>query len=173
MNVNTNNLNYAYLSGDYKSFLINQAFEVENLLKKYVNLHDKRLKTAGTFRSLFRKVNFEEIYKEIDELYQDFEEKRVEIMAMEGDYTEYTKTQQDFHDILVSYYSALFEAVELLYLLSNKQNELSKGLGKDKLTLSEDLNLEKKYKGKIKEYMNLGGKLNESFQKLKDEVTSN
>ena len=92
---------------------------------------------------------------------------------MEGDYTEYTKTQQDFHDILVSYYSALFEAVELLYLLSNKQNELSKGLGKDKLTLSEDLNLEKKYKGKIKEYMNLGGKLNESFQKLKDEVTSN
>lgn len=157
------------MAGDFKSCLIIQAFEVEALLKKYVQIHDKRFKTAGTFKSLFRKINFEEIYKEIDELYQDFEEKRVEIMAMEGDYSEYTKAQQDFYDILVGYYSALFEAVEMLHLISNKQNELSKGLGKDKLTLSENLNLEKKYKEKIEAYMSLGGKLDVSFQRLNDE----
>lgn len=159
------------MTGDFKSCLIIQSFEVEKLLKKYVQFHDKRLKTAGTFSGLFRKINFEELFKEIDELYQDFEEKRVEIMAMEGDYSEYTKVQQDFYDILVSYYSALFEAVELLHVLSNKQNELSKGQrGKDKPTLSEYHNLEKKYKGKIETYMSLGGKLNVSFQKLNDEI---
>ncbi len=167
--MNINDPDNTYLSGDYKSFLIRQAFEVENLLKRYVQVHDKRLKTAGTFVSLFRKINFEEIYKEIDELYQDFEEKRVEIMAMEGDYTEYTKVQQDFYDILVRYYSVLFEAIELLHVLSNKQNELSKGLGKDKLTLSKNLDLEKKKKEKIEGYMSLGDRLNKSFQMLNDE----
>ncbi|MBI4091859.1 MAG: hypothetical protein HY427_01490 [Candidatus Levybacteria bacterium] len=84
---------------------------------------------------------------------------------------EYTKVQQDFYDILVSYYSALFEAVELLHLSSNKLNELSKGQqGKDKPTFSEYHNWEKKYKEKIEAYMSLAGKLNVSFQKLRDEI---
>jgi len=165
-----NDIGYKRLSGDYKSCLIIQAFEVEKLLKRYVHVHDKRLKTAGTFTSLFRKINFEEIYKEIHELYQDFEEKSIEIMAMKEDFSEYTKAQQGFYDILVSYYSALFQTVEMLHLISNKQNELSKGLGKDKLTLNENLNLEKKYKEKTQAYIDLGEKLNTSFQELNDEI---
>lgn len=157
------------LAENYKNLLIDQAYEVDALLKKYVQLHDRRLKTAGTFQSLFKKIDFEEIFKEIDELYWDFEEKRVEIMGMSGDYSEYSTVQQKFYDVFDSYFSALFESVEMLHLISNKQNELSKGLGKDKLTLQENLNLEKKYKEKMQAYINLGDKLNKSFKIMSEE----
>ena len=156
------------LSGNYKEILVENGFEIDALLKKYVAIHNKRLK-AGTFASLFRKIDFKAILDEVNSVYWEFDQKRVEVMELRGDYSEYSTVQQQFYDTMESYFDLLFEAVEMLQLLANKQYNLSLGLGKDKLTLSENFYLENKYKGKIQEYMHLGEKLNESFRKLSDE----
>ena len=153
-----------------KNQLINQAFQIEALLKRYIDIHNRRLKSAGTFTSLFRKVNFEEIYRETEELQGSFREKMGEIFVMRKDFSKYTLLQQNFFDTLNAYFSALFEAVEMLYQITKRQYDLSQGLGKTKLTLLENLNLERKYQEKERAYYALGGRLNETFDCMKQEA---
>jgi len=156
---------------NYKNYLIGEAFEVNKLLDQYIAIHNKRLKTAGTFISLFRnlvkKIDFQELYSEIDAVYQEFDEKKFELMAMKERYEDFTQDQKNFYDQLMKYFTALFEAVGLLHSLAYKQNELSKGLGKGQLTLSEDLQIEKEYKEKCELYYSYGADLNALFDKMK------
>lgn len=159
----------AVLSENHKKILVDEAFEVDALLKKYVDIHNKRLKAARTFVSLFKKVDFKAILDEVNDIFWEFNQKRVEVAGLRGDYSEYSTTQQHFCDIMESYFDSLFEAVEMLQLLADKQYQLSQGLGKGKLTLKEDLELEKKYKEKIRAYTNLGTSLNKSFKEMSEE----
>lgn len=163
-------------SVNFSNQLTYLAFKVEAILKRYVVVHDKRLKTAGSLISLLKnlifhiQVNFAQIYEEIDEVYQDFNRLITRLIEMKNDYQIYTKIQQDFYNNLVDYSDALLETIKALRVVASKQNELSKGWENGKLTLKEDLNLEKLYQEKILGYMRLGGKLNNSFQQLKSEA---
>lgn len=155
---------------DFKSQLTDQTLIAASLLDRYISLHNKRLNTAGSFISLFKKIDFQKIYEEINDLFLDFDDTRSNIQALYGNYGEYTYIQQEYYDIFETYFTALFDAVKILHVLANRQVELSKGLAREKLTLQENLSLEKTYQENIKVYRELGEELNLSFEKLKNEA---
>ena len=157
----------------FKSELIDQAYQVNDLLGKYIKIHDHRLKATGSLRSLFSKVDFEQIFNAVNDLYLEFDDKYRDVVAMRGDYSEYTKIQQSYLDCLESYFECLFDAVKLLHTIASKQNDLSKGFTRGRLTLRENMELESKYKESIEKYMARGTALNTTFDRLSSEIITN
>lgn len=156
----------------YKSSLISQAREIEQLLKEYVDVHDKRLQSAGTLRSLFGKVDFKKIYENIDNVKRKFEKKDLELKELRDNYYEdFSDTEIGFFDTLDNYFNALFKVVKQLHLLAYRQYETSQGFlhNKRRLSWSENADLEKSYREKVKAYIELGNKLNQAFQALENE----
>lgn len=158
----------------HKDLLISIAYEVNQLLSEYVSVHNKRLQTAGTFRSFFNDVDFGEIYKDIDEVKRKFESKDRELEKVKGHYVSFTGVEKRFSDTLNSYFKALFDTVKQLHLLTFRQYEASQGFlhNKRKLSWSENSELEKAYQEKIEAYTMLGGQLNEALQILEGEPSS-
>ncbi|EKD79726.1 MAG: hypothetical protein ACD_40C00331G0009 [uncultured bacterium] len=154
----------------FKTQLLDQAYQVNDLLGKYIKIHDHRLKTTGSFRSLFNKVDFEQIFNFVNDLYLEFDDKYRDIVAMRGDYPEYTKVQQTYLGCLEDYFECLFDAVKILHVIANRQNDLSKGFAKGILTLTENLDWDKKYREGIEKYRSKGSKLNTAFDKLSTEI---
>ncbi len=160
----------------YKEELIYQAFELEDLLKRYVKIHDLRLQEGGTLKSLLKNiflhipVDFKRFYILISILNEQFAQKKIDLTEMLTDFERYSKIQQNFYLALIKYFTALHETVSTLVILAKKQYELSNSYKNSDLSLRENIQLENLYKEKIRVHLALGKELNDSFQLLKNET---
>ena len=157
---------------NYKNLLISQANEIAQLLHEYVVFRNKLLQSAGTFKSLFKSIDFPALYKEIDKVKINFERKEQELKEIKEEYYgNFADISMEFFDILKSYFDALFEVVKQLNLLSFRLCETSKGLidNQRKLSWSEYSKLTKECDKKHKEYIELGDKLNRAYETLRSE----
>ena len=156
----------------YKNLLIAQANEIAQLLNEYVAFRNKLLQTSGTFNSLFNRIDFSTLHKEIDEIKISFERKERELKEIKEEYYgNFADVSMEFFDALESYFNALFDTVKQLHLLVFRLYETSKGFinNKRKLSWSEYSQLTKAYDKKVKRYIELGDKLNQAYQTLKAE----
>lgn len=155
-----------------KDELLQQAKDINQLLDEYIKIHNVRLKSAGSFGSLLKniflgqKVNFEEIYKGLENLVSKFDKKQVELEELIEKYGKaFSEQEESYYKLLVNYFDALFNTVKSLSVLAKRQYETSRG-DNTKLGLQEDLELEKSYKNSILVYQEIGYKLNFQYNQL-------
>ncbi|TRZ53492.1 hypothetical protein D4R99_00725 [bacterium] len=138
-----------------------EAWEVNDLLSEYVALHNHLLKSAGTFSSLFRKIDFGKLSEETSSLLEKFRNKGDELKVLaEG---EVRDEGRQFTECLLSYTNALTETVGLLYVMYQALKGKASG---NKLSFKEHLENNKKYQESIKEYVRQGEQLNNLFRSL-------
>ncbi|MFA5093470.1 MAG: hypothetical protein WC543_05995 [Candidatus Omnitrophota bacterium] len=141
------------------------ALEINNLLNKYVELHNKVLKEAGTFRSVFRKVDFQGLYNEAKILSNDFMSKEIEIRELGNEINNsLTSLQKEFFDCTLGYFEALLKTVDLLF----RKIELLYNRSQNKETLSwNNFNrISKEYNESINGYLEFGTNLNKLYKEM-------
>jgi len=134
-------------------------FEVHNLLSQYIEVHNKVLRNTGTFRSLFRKVDFPELHNDASILLKDFIYKDTEIGKLKNEiYSSLTPLQKEFFDSFSSYFGALLKTVSLLFrkieLLYNRSQN------KDTLSWGDFSCISREYEESINNYLEFGKVLN-------------
>ncbi len=134
----------------------NLAYEVNALLTLYIAAHEYRLHEAATLRSLFRKVDFENIQKRIEDVHLVALQIQKKVEGL-FDY-DLTDQQDTFSRLLLNFNQALLEAIERLLEVSTAQLEKSRGKGS--LTLQQSLKLDHAYDESVKNYLSHGEKLN-------------
>lgn len=156
----------------YKDLLLEQAQDVNQLLGKYIAFHNKYLQTTGTFRSLFKSIDYPALFKEIEHIKNEFEMKYTELIDIKEEYYgNLADISMDFFDALLEYFNALYEAVKQLDLMVFRAYETSKGFinNKKKMSWSEYTQMNNAYKVKVQNYYALGEKLNSAYKELESE----
>lgn len=154
-----------YLEGEMNNLdkLKSYIFEVNNLLTQYIEAHNKVSKNAGTFRSLFRKVDFQKIYNDIDTLLKDFVFEDTKIGESKKEiYDSLTLLQKEFFDSFYTYFVALLNTVNLLFrkvglLYIRSQN-------KDTLSWGDFSRISREYEESINNYLKFGKILNKLYK---------
>lgn len=141
--------------------LKNSASIVNNLLTKYIELHNSYLKSTGSFWSIFRKINFVGMSGDAYLLFEQLRDERNKIEKLKSDTS--GGSEKDFAEKLFEYTKALTETVHLLFVLLHALNEKAKG---EKLSMSEHAENNKRYQQSIKNYMKHGEELNRIYSKL-------
>lgn len=141
-----------------KELLKEQAMEINELLSIYIKVHDSIFKKSATFLSLFKRVDFEDIYKQTENLLSLFNQKRQELVNLKSNFNE-TMPQEyrQYFKQLFTFFERLYETVALL---KDRQYQLllkSKG---EKYSFKEYMKIEDKYKKSVEIYMAEGQKLN-------------
>jgi len=157
----------------YKKLLITQVTEVAQLLNEYINAHNKMYRSAGTFESLFKSIDFTSLCNESFEVMSSFERKSDELKRIkEKLYGNFAKTSKEFFEALDSYFNALFDTVKQLHLLMFRLCETSKGIvnNKRRLSWTEYSQLTKEYDEKVKRYIDLGDKLNRAYRAFENGI---
>ncbi len=141
--------------------LKNEALAVNDLLTKYIGLHDKYLKSAGTFSSLFRKVDFRALAGEAYFLFEEIRDKKSELECFKE--LALNSKEKNFVDCLISYTTSLTETTHLLFILLHALQEKAEG---NDLSLKEHLENSKKYEESINTYLFHGEELNKAYSEL-------
>lgn len=141
--------------------LKNEALVVNDLLTQYVELHNNFLKSAGTFSSLFRKVDFKKLAGDIYFLFEKFRDEKTKLEDIQNQEGE--EEEKQFSKCLFQYTEALTETVHLLYVLAHALQEKAEG---NKLSFSEHMENDKRYKESIQTYMKYGEELNTLYKVL-------
>lgn len=141
-----------------KELIQKQSSEINDLLSIYIKFHNNIFKKSATLLSIFRYVDFENIYQQTEELVKIFSKKRDELTKLKLNFNTKTSIEhrQYFYQ-LFTYFERLYETV---VLLKNRQRLLllkSKG---EKINLEEYIEIENKYKKSIEMYIREGNKLN-------------
>ncbi len=146
---------------DIKEQLKNESLGVHNLLTQYIDLHNKFLKSSGTFWSLFRRVNFRRLTGEAYFLFEKLRDVRIKLDKLKNE--ESNSKEKEFAESLFQYTKALTETVYMLFILLNALKEKAEG---GKLSLNEHMENNKKYQQMIKTYQVYGEKLNKNYSSL-------
>lgn len=150
------------------------AFETNDLLIEYIAIHDKVLKEASSFWSLFKNVflrkpvNFQGLCDDIRTILLKLNSKQKEIDELKSSlYDEFTQSQKDFFNCLTEYIDALVETVDALY----KKVNLCYQKSQNKIVLSfEELQeADKHYQEYISKYQRIGQNLNELYESMEVE----
>ncbi len=136
-----------------------QATEIHELLSIYIKVHDSIFKKSATFLSLFKRVDFDDIYNQTETLLSQFNQKRHELINLKSNFDDKTvpKEYRQYFQQLFTFFERLYETVALL---KNRQYQLllkSKG---EKYSFKEYMEIENKYKKSVEIYMVEGQKLN-------------
>ena len=101
------------------------AIEVNDLLSQYIRIHNRRMKEAGTFLSLFRRIDYKELYDEAITIYFKTSAKHNDIgeLKVSGFFDDLLQDQRDFFVKLVEYVDAL---VTLPLLIGHCELEFSR-----------------------------------------------
>jgi len=139
-----------------------KAFEVNDLLSEYVVLHNHLLKSAGTFSSLFRKIDFGSLTEQTQLLYDKFLQKDKEIN--EWSKQDFNEVGRKFVDYLCEYVNALTNTSKLLL----QMYQYLKGRAEEgkKITFSQHMENDRKYQESIQEYLKIGKHLNDLYPLL-------
>lgn len=139
-----------------------KAFEVNDLLSEYVVLHNHLLKSAGTFSSLFRKVDFNSLTEQTQLLYDKFLQKDEEIK--EWSKQDFNEVGREFVSYLCQYVDALTNTAKLL--LQMYQYLRGRAEEGKKITFSAHMENDRKYQESIQEYLKIGKHLNDLYPLL-------
>ena len=142
-----------------KTQLKDEAFVVNDLLTQYVNLHNNFLKSAGTFSSLFRKVDFRKLAGDIYFLFEKFRDEKTKLEDLQKQ--EGSEKEKQFAECLFCYTEALTETVHLLFILAHALQEKAEG---NKLSFREHMENDKRYKESIQIYLKQGEELNNLYR---------
>lgn len=141
--------------------LKDESLVVDNLLTQYIDLHNTFLKSAGTFRSLFRKVDFRRLAGDSYFLFEKLRDERNKLEQLNG--RTQSNQEKEFANCLFLYAKALTETVHLLFIMFNALKEKAEG---NKLSLNEHMENNKKYQKSIEVYMSYGRELNKLYHAL-------
>lgn len=144
-----------------KTQLKDEALVVNDLLTQYVDLHNNFLKSAGTFSSLFRKVDFRKLAGDIYFLFEKFRDEKTKLEALQKQ--KGNEEEMQFAECLLRYTVALTETVHLLFTMAHALQEKAEG---NKLSFSEHMENDKKYKESIQVYTKYGEELNNLYKAL-------
>jgi hypothetical protein len=143
------------------------AIKVNNLLSEYVETHNKILKRTATFRSIFSRINYKELYDETKTLLSKFISTNEEICEQKTElYNDLTDDEREFLNCLVEYINVLRNTVNILSTktglqLNRRENKISFKEYKNEYRI-----FEKKYNDHINDYMKIGERLNSLYKKL-------
>ncbi len=150
---------------DFLDKLKSCIFEVNNLLSQYIEIHNKVLKSAGTFQSLFKKVDFQELHNDMGILLKDFASKDIEIGELRNEiYNSLTPPQKELFDCFSGYSGALLKTVNLLF----KKVELLYNRSKNEGTLGWGYfsRISREYNESINDYLEFGKILNRAYKEI-------
>lgn len=137
------------------------ALEVNNLLLKYIDIHNNFIKSSGTFWSIFIKIDFRLLS---GDAYSIFEKLKVIELKLSKIKNIFKNDQEiEFAECLYQYTKALTDTVYMLFILLNALKEKAEG---GKLSLTEHFENNKKYQQMIKVYTDYGEKLNIIYSDL-------
>jgi hypothetical protein len=141
--------------------LKNEALVVNDLLTQYVELHNNFLKSAGTFSSLFKKVDFRKLAGDIYFLFEKFRDEKFKLDDLQKQNG--NEKEKQFAKCLFLYTKSLTETVHLLFIMAHTLQEKAEG---NKLSFQEHMENDKKYKNSIQVYTKLGEELNNLYRTL-------
>lgn len=148
-----------------RELLKNLALAVNDLLSAYIAVHDRRLKEAGSFISLFKKVNFKGIYQSVQILLDEFDEKKNQLGKFKKDfYSKFSEKEGEVFDCLEAYFNALHGAVKLLAVVA--QLQLKKSENQQGLSFMDNQRYEKDYQEAIENYLAIGKRLSALYNEL-------
>jgi len=148
-----------------KEILKETAVKVNALLTEYVEVHDKILKDAASFSSLFKHVNFKELYDDTITIHSKFYYKKEVISNMKDTMYDYlTRIEKEFFNCLSDYVDALIKTTEILSAQMKLLYDRSEN--KIKLSYKEYITVNKQYQESVGEYLKIGGRLNDLYSKL-------
>jgi len=137
------------------------------LLSEYVNLHDHMLNASGTFRSLFRSVDFGDLLKrsqalrpglsELAKALERFHDTQASDLSSEG---------RAFLTILEEHVGALQDTVSTLIDRQHAAFEASKSARCSNLTWADFKRLNTEYEASIEKYIAVGKRLHEAGKPL-------
>ena len=127
------------------------ALRANGLLASYLRLHDKILKVSGTFKSIFKRINFEQLYSDSTILLNQSNSFNNELNVYNS--KSFAKLSED-QKIYINQLLAFTNKLNItLQILEKRQLLLyTKSLGED-YNLNESSSIEQQYKDSIKEYM--------------------
>ena len=138
-----------------------KALTVNNLLSKYIVLHNAFIKSSGSFWSIFKKINFAGMAGDAYFLFGQLRDERNNIEKLKNEAKD--GKEMEFAESLYQYSKALTETVHLLFMLLHALNEKAKG---EKLSMNDHMENNKKYQQSIHEYMNRGEELNRIYSTI-------
>lgn len=141
-----------------KDLLQNQANDIHDLLSIYIKVHDEIFKKSSTFLSLFRRVDFQDIYNQTESLLSHFNHKRIELYNLKSNFNESVPQEyRQYFQQLVAFFERLYETV---VLLKDRQYQLLLKSNGEKYSFKEFMDIENKHKESVDMYMEEGQKLN-------------
>ncbi len=138
-----------------------EALVVNDLLTQYVNFHNHYLKSAGTFRSLFKKVNFKSLSEDAYLLFDKLREEEERLEEMKNRVK--SDKEKKFTHCLLLYTKSLTKTVYLLFLLLHA---LKEKVEDNKLSFKKHMKNQKKYQKSIETYKEYGKELNALYSNL-------
>jgi hypothetical protein len=136
---------------DIKETIKYHVLDINELFTAYIELHDYILKSSSTFLSLFKKVDFDDIYNRTKKLLSQFNQKKGELINLQNNFNNTVpKEYIQYFNQLYTFFERLYETVSLL---NEKQYKLllkSKG---NKYSYKYFIERENKYKKAIELYM--------------------
>ncbi len=143
-----------------KEILQATAFEINDLLTEYIMVHNQILKNAGSFLSLFRRVNFKELYADTEVILSKFNSISEKVALLKAElYDDLPQNQKNYLDCLSDYIDALTSTVDALHTKVNLLYQRSQN--KNSLSFKELQLSDKDYQNCINNYMKIGERLNE------------
>lgn len=130
------------------------ALRANGLLASYLRLHDKILKVSGTFKSIFKRINFEQLYSDSAILLDQSNSFNNELNAYNSkSFDKLSEDQKIYINQLLAFTGKLNITLQIL---EKRQLLLyTKSLGED-YNRNEYSSIEQQYKDSIGEYMDEG-----------------
>ena len=153
-----------------KEEIIELSWNVNDLLSQYVAIHDEVFKTSirhaipipGIFKKIDFGVHLGKVENIIPEL-KNCDNKIKSLVKNESD------KEKEYLDILSQYTGALIETVSRLKVVVGALYAKSQSFANSNYDWKNYKNDLAKYEQSVKDYMTIGGNLNELFDKFKHE----
>jgi hypothetical protein len=137
-------------------------------LTAYIGVHNAIFRDAATFKSVLknlggRGVPMSKLLEDAESLLPFWKSlhERMEVFR-ESSYSSLSEDEKHYFDLLASYVDALSETVVALVDRQRLMNEGSKGGPKNPMTWDAFQEKERAYQNAVKQYMAIGGQLNDS-----------
>jgi len=151
---------------DAKTRLENLAWEVNDILSEYIDIHNDLMKRSSTPLSVFRPIDFGSFEQKTKSLITKIIEKTDDIRNS-GEVLDFTNpSQKEFQANLYSYCESLTETFQILLELISGLLERSKGSKGSKYGIAEHNKTFSRYKESRVNYGKFGARLNELYDKI-------
>jgi len=146
-----------------------KALEVNELLGHYILLHDRRLKSSATFKSILKNlfgkpIDFWSLFSEASLISARFESKAEEInslsVALQGSLND---IETRFLETMKEYVNALCHTLKAFVALTKAQHRASTG---ELMSWKDNQALELAYKQSVDRYMTIGERLNNLYREI-------